>query len=90
MPRNSRKKGADGGIGVKDVRELLISSSIARSEDRVFISLEPHTQSMVKEAAGAGLYEGPTGKIPKIQLFTIKELLGGSVREFHWWSEPSG
>jgi hypothetical protein len=31
----------------------------------------------VKEAAGAGLYDGPTGKVPKIQLFTIEELLGG-------------
>jgi hypothetical protein len=43
----------------------------------VFISLEPHTQPMVKEAAGAGLYEGPTGKVPKIQLFTVAELLAG-------------
>lgn len=32
---------------------------------------------MVKEAAGAGPYEGPTGKVPKIQLFTIEELLVG-------------
>ena len=32
---------------------------------------------MVKEAAGAGLYDGPTGKVPKVQLFTIEELLGG-------------
>jgi hypothetical protein len=31
----------------------------------------------VREAAGAGLYEGPTGKLPKIQLFTIEELLAG-------------
>jgi hypothetical protein len=34
-------------------------------------------QPMVKEAAGAGLYEGPTGKVPKIQLFTIEDFLGG-------------
>lgn len=32
---------------------------------------------MVKEAAGAGLYEGLTGKVPKIQLFTIEELFAG-------------
>ncbi|MFZ1102302.1 MAG: DNA methyltransferase [Hyphomicrobiaceae bacterium] len=66
-----------GGIGVKDVREL--GNVIDREKARigVFISLEPHTQPMVKEAAGAGLYEGLTGKVPKIQLFTVEELLGG-------------
>ena len=66
-----------GGIGVKDVREP--GNVIDREKARigVFISLEPHTQPMVKEAAGAGLYEGLTGKVPKIQLFTVEELLGG-------------
>ena len=32
---------------------------------------------MKKEAAAAGLYDGPTGKVPKIQLFTIEELFAG-------------
>ena len=32
---------------------------------------------MKREAAGAGLYDGPTGKVPKIQLFTIEELFAG-------------
>ncbi len=66
-----------GGIGVKDVRELANVVDREKAKIGVFISLEPHTQPMVKEAAGAGLYEGPTGKVPKIQLFTIQELLGG-------------
>ena len=66
-----------GGIGVKDVRELANVVDREKAKIGVFVSLEPHTQPMVKEAAGAGLYEGPTGKVPKIQLFTIEELLGG-------------
>jgi site-specific DNA-methyltransferase (adenine-specific) len=66
-----------GGIGVKDVRELTNVVDREKAKIGVFISLEEHTQPMVKEAAGAGLYEGPTGKVPKIQLFTIEELLGG-------------
>jgi site-specific DNA-methyltransferase (adenine-specific) len=66
-----------GGIGVKDVRELANVADREKAKIGVFISLEPHTQPMVKEAAGAGLYEGPTGKVPKIQLFTVEELLGG-------------
>jgi DNA methylase/NACHT-associated inactive restriction endonuclease len=66
-----------GGIGVKDVRELANVVDREKAKIGVFISLEEHTQPMVKEAAGAGLYDGPTGKVPKIQLFTIEELLGG-------------
>jgi adenine specific DNA methylase Mod len=66
-----------GGVGVKDVRELANVVEREKAKIGVVISLEQHTQPMVKEAAGAGLYEGPTGKVPKIQLFTIEELLGG-------------
>ena len=66
-----------GGIGVKDVRELANVVDREKAKIGVFISLEEHTQPMVKEAAGAGLYEGLTGKVPKIQLFTVEELLGG-------------
>jgi site-specific DNA-methyltransferase (adenine-specific) len=66
-----------GGIGVRDVRELANVVDREKAKIGVFISLEPHTQPMVKEAAGAGLYEGLTGKVPKIQLFTVEELLEG-------------
>jgi site-specific DNA-methyltransferase (adenine-specific) len=66
-----------GGIGVKDVRELANVVDREKAKIGVFISLEEHTQPMIKEAAGAGLYDGPTGKVPKIQLFTIEELLAG-------------
>jgi hypothetical protein len=66
-----------GGTSVKDVRELANVVDREKAKIGVFISLEEHTQPMVKEAAGAGLYDGPTGKVPKIQLFTIEDLLGG-------------
>jgi site-specific DNA-methyltransferase (adenine-specific) len=66
-----------GGMGVKDVRELANVVDREKAKIGVFVSLEAHTQPMVKEAAGAGLYEGPTGKVPKIQLFTIEELFEG-------------
>jgi site-specific DNA-methyltransferase (adenine-specific) len=66
-----------GHVGVDDVRVLARVVDREKAKIGVFISLEEHTQPMVKEAAGAGLYDGPTGKVPKIQLFTIEELLGG-------------
>lgn len=31
------------------------------------------------EAAGAGIYDGPTGKVPKIQLLTIEEIFAGKM-----------
>jgi site-specific DNA-methyltransferase (adenine-specific) len=66
-----------GGVGVKDIRELIAVVDRERAKIGVYISLEPHTGPMQKEAAGAGLYDGPTGKVPKIQLFTIEELFAG-------------
>ena len=66
-----------GGVGVKDVRELTAVVDRERAKIGVYISLEPHTRPMIEEAAGAGLYDGPTGKVPKIQLFTIEQLFAG-------------
>jgi len=47
----------------------------------VFITLEPPTKPMVKEAASAGFYHpphDPEQKYPKIQILTIEELLEGA------------
>ena len=66
-----------GGVGVKDIRELTAVVDRERAKIGVYISLEAHTEPMKREAAGAGLYDGPTGKVPKIQLFTIEELFAG-------------
>jgi len=66
-----------GGVGVKDIRELTAVADRERAKIGVYISLEPHTRPMIEEAAGAGLYDGPTGKVPKIQIFTIEELFAG-------------
>lgn len=71
----SVKGGAN--IGVRDIRELISVVDRERAKIGIYISLEPHTEPMKKEAASAGLYDGPTGKVPKIQLFTIQELFAG-------------
>jgi site-specific DNA-methyltransferase (adenine-specific) len=67
-----------GNISVKDIRELNAVVDRERARIGIYISLEDHTEPMVKEAAGAGLYDSGTGrKVPKIQLFTIEELFAG-------------
>jgi restriction endonuclease Mrr len=45
-----------GHVSVKDVRELTNVVDREKAKIGIFISLEEHTQPMVKEAAGAGLY----------------------------------
>lgn len=47
----------------------------------VFISLAEHTREMVKEAASAGFYETGGKRYPKIQMFTIAQLLDGRKPE---------
>ncbi|MGQ0457565.1 MAG: hypothetical protein ACT4OU_10940 [Hyphomicrobium sp.] len=64
-------------MSVTDIRELNAVVDRERAKIGVYISLEPPTGPMVKEAAGAGLYDGPTGKAPKIQLLTIEDLFAG-------------
>jgi DNA modification methylase len=67
-----------GGVGVKDIRELIAVVDRERAKIGVYVCLEPPTEPMKKEAAGAGLYDTGTGrKVPKIQLFTIEELFAG-------------
>jgi DNA modification methylase len=67
-----------GNISVKDIRELTAVVDRERAKIGVYISLEPHTEPMRKEAAGAGLYDTGLGKkVPKIQLFTIQDLFAG-------------
>ncbi len=66
-----------GGVGVKDIRELIAVVDRERAKIGIYITLEAPTEPMKKEAAGAGLYDGPTGKVPKIQIFTIEELFAG-------------
>jgi site-specific DNA-methyltransferase (adenine-specific) len=68
-----------GGVGVKDIRELIAVVDRERAKIGIYISLEAPTEPMKKEAAGAGLYDGPTGKVPKIQLLTIEELFAGKT-----------
>ena len=66
-----------GGVGVKDIRELIAVVDRERAKIGIYVTLETPTGPMVKEAAGAGLYDGPTGKVPKIQIVTIEDLFAG-------------
>lgn len=74
-----------GKVSVKDIREL---KSVVKTQDAVigvFITLNPPTQPMVKEAATAGRFQWlhvTHTTYPKIQIRTIEELLSGSGIEY--------
>jgi len=68
-----------GATSVKDIRDLGHVIDREKAEIGVFISLEPHTKPMIKEALQKGYYHSPLIKKDylRIQLFTIEDLLSG-------------
>ena len=74
-----------GKVSVRDIREL---KSVVETQDAVigvFITLNPPTQPMVKEAATAGGFQWlhvTHTTYPKIQIRTIEELLAGRGIEY--------
>ena len=74
-----------GKVSVRDIREL---KSVVETQDAVigiFITLNPPTQPMVKEAATAGRFQWlhvTHTTYPKIQIRTIEELLAGNSIEY--------
>ena len=65
-----------GKVTVSHIRDLVGVISREKAEIGAFLSLEPPTSPMRREAASAGFYESPWGKHPRIQLLTIEDLLG--------------
>ena len=67
-----------GRVTVSQVRDLVGVLSREAAQIGVFISLEPATAPMRREAASAGFYESPWGKkCPRLQLLSIEALLSG-------------
>ena len=74
-----------GKVSVKDIRELKSVVETQEAVIGVFITLNPPTQPMVKEAATAGRFQWlhvAHTTYPKIQIRTIEELLAGNGIEY--------
>ncbi len=73
-----------GKVGSKDVRDLVGVLDREKAAIGVFLSLQPFTKEMVKEAATAGFYKSEiTGKkYPRVQLLTIQEILNGKKPDY--------
>jgi DNA modification methylase len=76
-----------GGVKRSDISTLKSDVEREKAQVGVFITLEHPTKPMTEEAATAGFYEPLYGKkIPKIQILTIEDLLGGKRIELPHYS----
>ncbi len=67
-------------ISVKEIRDLRGTMERRKSSIGVYITLVEPTKNMLEEALSAGFYESAFWgkKYPKIQIFTIEQLLNGA------------
>jgi site-specific DNA-methyltransferase (adenine-specific) len=66
-----------GGIKSGDVRDLKGTMEREKAALGLFLSLNPPTREMEKEAASAGFYETGGQKVPRLQILTAAQILDG-------------
>ena len=73
-----------GAVGVAQVRDLRGVIEREQAPIGAFITLEPPTQPMLKEAAVAGFYESELlgQQYPRIQILTIEQLFAGHTLQY--------
>ncbi len=71
----SVKGGENVGVGM--VRDLIAVVEREKAAIGILISLALPTRAMETEAAAAGFFDSPVGKVPKIQIITMAELFMG-------------
>ena len=71
-----------GGLQRSQVHELRGVIEREKAEIGVLLSFEQPTKPMREEAASAGFYTSPWGNHPRIQLFTVEELLQGKSIDY--------
>ncbi|MBS1823142.1 MAG: restriction endonuclease [Acidobacteria bacterium] len=72
-----------GHVDVTMIRDLRGAMEREHAEFGIFITLEPPSKPMLREAADAGVYKSPLGGTPaRIQIFTIEDLLAGATIDY--------
>jgi hypothetical protein len=69
-------------ISVAHIRDLVGTIEREKAVIGVYITLVEPTQPMRAEAASAGFYEWQGNKYPRIQILTVRELLGGAQIQY--------
>jgi len=71
-----------GHVTVSQVRDLRGVVEREKAAIGVLISFEQPTQPMRREAAGAGFFQTPWGRHPRLQILTVGELLAGASIDY--------
>ncbi|HEX5439174.1 MAG TPA: DNA methyltransferase [Gemmatimonadaceae bacterium] len=66
-----------GKVQASHVRDLEGVVRREKADIGAVLSFEEPTRAMRQEAAGAGFYDSPFGKFPRVQLLTVADLLDG-------------
>jgi DNA modification methylase len=78
-----------GNVTVSHIRDLIGVVQREKAEMGIFFGLESATKPMQTEADSQGFYHSPLGKdYPKIQIFTIEQLLVGKKPDIPPWIAP--
>lgn len=64
-----------GGVSVDQIHKLKSVIDREKALTGVFVTLEEPTKKMVAEAAAAGFAESDWGRVPRIQILTIQEIV---------------
>ncbi len=68
-----------GKVSSRDIRDLVGVLDREKSVIGIFITLQPPTRDMLKEAVSAGFYQSQWGSFPRLQILTIADLLDGTA-----------
>jgi site-specific DNA-methyltransferase (adenine-specific) len=68
-----------GKVSSRDIRGLVGVLDREKAVIGIFITLQPPTKDMAKEAISAGFYSSQWGNFPRLQILTIDDLLTGKA-----------
>jgi site-specific DNA-methyltransferase (adenine-specific) len=66
-----------GKVSSRDIRDLVGVIDREKAVIGIFITLQPPTRDMLKEAVSAGFYKSQWGNFPRLQVLTVEDLLTG-------------
>lgn len=73
-----------GSCSVSHVRELIATVDREGARLGIFVTLEPPTAAMRREAVAANFYRTEHGSFPKVQLLTVADILDGARPQTPW------
>jgi site-specific DNA-methyltransferase (adenine-specific) len=68
-----------GKVSSRDIRDLVGVLDREKAVIGVFLTLQPPSKDMNKEAVSAGFYSSQWGNFPRLQILTVEDLLTGKA-----------